>query len=122
MPLHDGLPAVWNDAPYPCFNEVGACPEDILEYMRTWSLNMSSAMGLVVSNEDVKANGLLDGAFHPSCLIHTTFSHTQPMIDDLNYAAAAAAWLNGEGGGSKEAHLHIDSCDDVMCNPSCKKK
>ena len=91
--------------------------------MRVWAFNMSSAMDLVVKNIDRKTENLLDGAFHPACLIHTSFSHTQPMIDGLNYATAVAAWLEGRNQDTeKEANLHIDACGEVMCNPSCKKK
>ena len=34
MPLHDGLPSVWSDSPYPCYNEVDNCPEEVRECVR----------------------------------------------------------------------------------------
>ncbi|GMH53977.1 hypothetical protein TrST_g11910 [Triparma strigata] len=123
MPLHDGLPSVWAEAPYPCYNEVETCPQEILDYMLLWQRNMTSFLSPLVSNDVPKKGNLLDGLFNPACLIHTSFSNTQPLIDSMHYAEAAAKWLENPG-DAKDKHLHFDECegDTVMCNPTCETK
>ncbi|GMH68901.1 hypothetical protein TL16_g05033 [Triparma laevis f. inornata] len=122
MPLHDGLPSVWASAPYPCYNSVSTCPQEILDYMLIWQRNMTAALTPLVENKEIKKGGLVDGLFNPACLIHTSFSNSQPLLDGFHYTSAAAAWVAGVG-DSKEVHLHFDECGDaVMCNPSCDTK
>lgn len=108
MPLHNGLPALWDQSPPLCDNTVVGCPNDIVNYMRDWSGHMIHALTAVVEHGG-------DGVFNPACLIHTSFNTTSPILNERNYLQAFGDWLFGR---SSKSNASYDSCG-VMCNPSC---
>jgi hypothetical protein len=115
MPLHDGLPDVWNDDGHPCYNKKGdTCPAEIQEYMLEWSGHMVDALQAVAGSNR-------DGVFNPACLLHTEFSDTWPILDGMNYVEALQAWLDSSAEDIAK-HVHIDDCGDIFCNPSCATK
>ena len=107
MPLHDGLPKVWDQSPPLCSNTVEGCPPEIVEYMESWRDSMLGAL------KEVQTANRGDGIFNPSCLIHTSFSSDKPLINKLNYMQALEAWINEPSSGSD--HYYIDDCGEVMC-------
>eukprot|EP00051_Salpingoeca_urceolata_P017828 m.245867 g.245867 ORF g.245867 m.245867 type:complete len:393 (+) comp19055_c2_seq1:162-1340(+) len=107
MPLHDGLPAVWDAVPKKCDNTVEGCPEQVVDYMKTWSSMMIQGISQVKGSER-------DGYFNPACLIHTSFASTHPLIDGRSYSQAVADWMFARG---KPNHL-ADTCG-VLCNTHC---
>jgi len=111
MPLHDGLPAVWNEASKECLNSVHGCPREIVDYMDIWRSHMwASLQQLVISSKR-------DGLFHPSCLMHCSFATTSPLIHDASYIQAFGDWMFGRG----SRNLWVDTCG-VMCNPTCQPR
>ncbi len=108
MPLHNGLPPVWDSFPFHCKNKISNCPQDILDFMATWKEEMGIAIKSVSKSDR-------DGLFHPACLIHTSFKIEQPLINGKNYLAAFTDWLFKRS----KSHKYVDDCG-VMCNPSCQ--
>lgn len=136
MPLHDGLPALWDAPPYRCLRGGAAtCPPDEVIFMEGWSKKMLQSTAAVAASDR-------DGIFLPACLIHTSFKTSGPLIGGStigtgdNFLSAFATWLwggqNGCAGvirGTDTGELQagkcnwIDACSSsepsVLCNPTC---
>lgn len=116
MPLHNGLPSVWDNVPPLCDNTVVGCPQSIVDYMKSWHTHMEDSLVQLV--KAAKLSPKRAGLFHPACLIHTTFEVAYPIISGLNYIEATGKWVFGRGG---VPYVYVDNCVDsgVMCG-KCK--
>jgi hypothetical protein len=126
MPLHNGLPNVWDSATNPvCLNNVANCPKAVLDFMALWRSKMAGALV-----NQIRAS---DGLFHPAwyalatifnrhsynfapqnSLIHTSFGWFGPMLYGKNFNTAFSDWLFHR---APKVQL-IDTCG-IMCNPTC---
>ncbi len=81
----------------------------VLEFMKGWSKNMTSALHTAVTSRTDF------GLFSPACLMHTSFGATHPHINGFNYYQAVGSWLFKRG---TVPRVLSDDCG-IICNPTC---
>jgi len=86
----------------------GSFRNEQAEFAHEWSENMRSALEMVKAHPTA-------GLFAASCYVHTDFDGI--VIDGVSHHTALANWV------FKDSSVKLmDSCDDFMCNPTCKKR
>lgn len=91
------------------------------EFMTEWSTNMSVALKPLLELEEASStlsseNIPRSGVFAAACYTHGGFTHSYPLIDDMNFYTAFGNFYFHRTESSK--YKLSDDCG-VMCNPTC---
>jgi len=89
-------------------SDEGLWDKEIMQYLSTWQANMSKAIFDIALK--LRPD---DGAFFPSCFIHTDFSAQAPLIENTSYIDAVKTWWT-----TNERRIWGDDCG-LLCNPTC---
>lgn len=90
------------------------------EYLMEWSTNMSVAlqplMAIAADGDTEAAVGPRHGVFAAACYTHGGFSHSYPLIDDMNFYTA---FSNFYFSATDPSGYKLEDTCGVMCNPTC---
>lgn len=96
MHLHDNL------------NVKGTFQKDEVAFAQEWGIKMRTVLEPVMKHPTA-------GLFAAACYVHTDFD--QITIDGVSHHVALANWVFN----NEDVKL-MDSCDGLMCNPTCRKR
>tara|TARA_A100001015_G_scaffold293308_1_gene369754 strand:+ start:920 stop:2053 length:1134 start_codon:yes stop_codon:yes gene_type:complete len=103
-----------------CFPDEYKMESEEQDFMKIWYQNMSIALQPVLEKSSQSSLNIKTGAFAAACYIHGEFSHTQPLINGINYLEAFSNFYFDESmdGTEESSYKLADDCG-VMCNPTC---
>ena len=103
-----------------CFPDDYKMEAEEQDFMKIWYQNMSIALQPVLEKSSQSSLNIKTGAFAAACYIHGEFSHSQPLINGVNYIEAFTKFYfdNASDGDEESSYKLADDCG-VMCNPTC---